>query len=468
MANTIYEVAVIGGGPAGYVAAIRAAQLGGSVILFEKDTVGGTCLNRGCIPTKTYVKTAETIHTIQSAGARGVRVDTGSLSVDMPRVVQYKNAVVKKLTDGVAGLLKSNQVQVVKGEAAMEDATHIACGGQLYEAKNTILCGGSVAGVIPIPGVEHKDVITSDAILEITEAPKRLAIIGGGIIGCELAVAFAAFGSAVTVVEALERVASTLDGEVSAAIAKALKAAGVTVITSAKVERISDRAGLPVLEVAGKEPIEADKVLLSIGRFADLTCLGKLKGQVAVERGKIVTDDAMRTNIPNIFAAGDLVSGRVMLAHAAFKMGEVAAANALGHNEKANLKYVPGCLYTLPEAASVGLTEEQAKQAYDVAVGKFYFAGNGRAIASGETTGFVKVLVDKKYGEILGVHIVGGPATEMITEAAALMAMEITAEEAASIIHPHPTFSEAFVEAVTDALGRCIHLPARRARQTTT
>jgi len=462
MANTIYDVAVIGGGPAGYVAAIRAAQLGGKVILFEKDTVGGTCLNRGCVPTKTYVKTAETIHTIQSAASRGIRMESGPVSVDMPSVVQYKNAVVGKLTDGVAGLLKSNKIEVVKGEAALEDATHIACGGQLYEAKSAILCGGSVAGVIPIPGVENKNVLTSDAILELTEVPARLAIIGGGIIGCELAIAFSSFGSKVTVVEALDKVASTLDGEVSAAVAKSLKAAGVSLITSAKVERIEDRGGRPALHVEGHEPIEADKVLLSIGRFADLSCLGKLKGQIRTERNKVVTDDGMRTNIPNIFAAGDLVFGRVMLAHAAFKMGEVAAANALGHDEKANLRYVPSCLYTIPEAASVGLTEEQAKEKYDVAVGKFFFAANARALASGETTGFVKVLVDKKYGELLGVHIVGGPATEMITEAAALMAMEITAEEAASIIHPHPTFSEAFVEAVTDALGRCIHLPAKK------
>ena len=461
MANASYDIAVIGGGPAGYVAAIRAAQLGAKVVIFERDVMGGTCLNRGCIPTKTYMKTAESIQTIRHAGARGIKVDAASLSVDMPAIVKYKNGVVKKLTDGVAALIRSNKIDSVKGEASMEDETHISCNGQLYEAKRIILCGGSVAGIIPIPGVEQKNVITSDDILELTEVPKRLAIIGGGIIGCEIAVAFAAFGSKVTIVEALDKVAATLDGEVSNAVAKALKAAGVELITSAKVEKIEENGGLPVLVVSGKAPIEADKVLLSIGRFADLSCLGKLKEKMKVERNKVVTDDYMRTNIPNIYAAGDLVFGRVMLAHAAFKMGEVAAANALGHNERVNLHYVPGCLYTLPEAASVGLTEEQAKEKYDVAVGKFYFAANGRAIASGETEGFVKVLVDKQYGEILGVHMVGGLATEMITEAAALMAMEITAEEVANIIHPHPTFSEAFLEAVTDALGRCIHHPAK-------
>ena len=461
MANTIYDVAVIGGGPAGYVAAIRAAQLGGKVILFEKGTVGGTCLNRGCIPTKTYIKTAEYIHTIRHAQDRGINLDTSALSVDMPKVVSYKNGVVKKLTTGVASLLKSNKVDVIKGEASMEDATHIACAGEVYEAKNTILCGGSVAGSIPIPGIEQENVINSDAILDMTEIPERLAIIGGGIIGCELATAFAAFGSKVTVVEALDKIAATLDGELSIAIARSLKAAGVKLLTGAKVQRIENNAGKPVLVVEGKEPIEADKVLLSIGRFADIACLGKLKDKIKTERGKIVTDDGMRTSLFNIYAAGDLVFGRPMLAHAAFKMGEVAAANALGHSETINLNYVPSCLYTIPEAASVGLTEEQAKEKGDISVGKFYFLGNGRALASGETAGFVKVIVGKQYGELLGVHIVGSIATEMITEAAVLMAAEITAEEAASMVHPHPTFSEAFVEAVSDALGRCIHLPAK-------
>lgn len=461
MANTIYDVAVIGGGPAGYVAAIRAAQLGGKVILFEKGTVGGTCLNRGCIPTKTYIKTAEYIHTIRHAQDRGINLDTSALSVDMAKVVGYKNGVVKKLTTGVAALLKSNKVDVIKGEASMEDATHIVCAGEVYEAKKTILCGGSVAGSIPIPGIEQENVINSDAILDMTEIPERLAIIGGGIIGCELATAFAAFGSKVTVVEALDKIAATLDGELSIAIARSLKAAGVQILTGAKVQRIENNGGKPVLVVEGKEPIEADKVLLSIGRFADIACLGKLKDQIKTERGKIVTDDGMRTSLPNIYAAGDLVFGRPMLAHAAFKMGEVAAANALGHSETINLNYVPSCLYTIPEAASVGLTEEQAKEKCEISTGKFYFLGNGRALASGETAGFVKVIVGKQYGELLGVHIVGSIATEMITEAAVLMAAEITAEEAASMVHPHPTFSEAFVEAVTDALGRCIHLPAK-------
>lgn len=458
----VYDIAVIGGGPAGYVAAIKGAQLGGSVILFEKDTVGGTCLNRGCIPTKSYVKTAEYIEHIKHAGQRGILNDPKT-SVDMAKVVTYKAGVVKQLTDGVAGLLRSNGVEVVKGVAKLAGETKIECAGNIYEAKNIILAGGSKAGVIPIPGVENPDVLTSDGILELKELPAKLTIIGGGVIGCEIATAFAAFGSSVTIVELADRVVPTMDAEVSKAMAKALNKLGVKVLTSKKVEKIDRQGGKTFVIASGEAPIESDKVLLSIGRVADLECLGSLSDKIKTERGKVVVDDYMRTSVPNIYAPGD-INGRIMLAHSAFKMGEAAAANCMGHNEKADLSKVPGCVYTLPEAASVGLTEEQAREKYGdkVAVGRFPFAGNGRALASGEPDGFVKVIIEKTYGEILGVHIFGGIATEMISEASSLMAMEITAHEIADIIHAHPTCSEAFMEACADALGVCLHLPKKK------
>ena len=458
-----YDIAVIGGGPAGYVAAIKGAQLGASVILFEKDTVGGTCLNRGCIPTKTYVKTAEYIHHIHEAGARGILNDPKT-GVNMPKVVEYKNGVVKKLTGGVAALLRSNGVEVVKGTAKMVTETTIECEGKTYKANKTILCGGSKAGVIPIPGVDHKDVMTSDGILDITEVPARLCVIGGGVIGCELATAFQAFGSQVTIVELMPRLVANMDEEISAAVKKSLEKAGVKILLGKQVDGIKDVNGKPAV-IASGEPVECDKVLLSIGRFADLECLGALKDKFEIVRGKVVVDDYMCTKIPNIYACGD-INGRIMLAHPAFKMAEVAAINCMGGHEKCDLRYVPSCLYTMPEAASVGLTEAQAKEklgAENVSVGKFPFNGNGRAIASGETEGFVKVVVDKKYGELLGCQIVGGVATEMIAEPTALMQMEITVHEVADkIIHGHPTYSEAFMEACGDALGCCIHLPAKK------
>lgn len=458
-----YSVAVIGGGPAGYVAAIRAAQLGGKVILFEKDVVGGTCLNRGCIPTKTYLKTAEYIHHIKRAAERGIVVDP-IVSVNMSRVVAYKDQVVKTLTDGVAGLLKSNGVTTVKGTARLSGPHSVECGGKEYQAQNIILCGGSKAIRIPIPGVDHSAVLTSDDILSMTEVPKRLGIIGGGVIGCELASAFSAFGSQVTVVEAMDRVVSMFDQDVSVEIDKSLRKNGVTVMCGCKVERIDDKGGAPII-VTSKGSVECDKVLLSIGRTADLECLGSMADQIRTERGKVVVDDTMKTSVDHIYACGDL-NGRVMLAHSAFKMGETAAENCMtGKNRKCDLRFVPSCLYTSPEAACVGLTEEKARALHPegVRVGLFRMSANGRSLAGGEKTGFVKVIADSKYGQVLGVHIVGGAASEMIAEPTALMAMEVTVNEVADqIIHAHPSYSEAFMEACADALGRCIHLPAKK------
>ncbi len=457
-----YDVAVIGGGPAGYVSAIKAAQLGGKVILFEKDVVGGTCLNRGCIPTKTFVKTAESIETIKHAAQRGILNDPKT-SVNMPKVVEYKNGVVKKLTGGVAVLLKSNGVDVVYGTAKMVNETTISCGDKTYTAKSTLLCGGSKAGIIPIPGVENPNVLTSDGILDIQELPGRLCIIGGGVIGCEVATAFAGFGSQVTIVELADRLVPNMDAELSALMKKSLEKLGIKVLLGKKVEKIADQGGKPAVVASGEAPIVCDKILLSIGRVADLECLGSLAEKIKVERGKVVVDAQMRTSIPNIYAPGD-INGLSMLAHAAFKMGETAAANALGHSERCDLSLVPGCVYTLPEAASVGLTEAQAVEKYgkaNIAVGRFPFGANGRALASGEPDGFVKVIIEKKYGEMLGVHIFGAVAAEMIAEPASLMAMEITVHEVANIIHAHPTYSEAFMEACADALGNCIHLPKK-------
>ncbi len=457
----MYDIAVIGGGPAGYVSAIKGAQLGGKVILFEKDVVGGTCLNRGCIPTKTYIKTAEYIENIHHAAKRGILNDPKT-AVDMKKVVEYKAGVVKTLTDGVAGLLRSYGVDVIKGTAKMVGETKIECEGKTYEAKNTLLCGGSKAGIIPIPGVENANVVTSDGVLELTELPEKLVVIGGGVIGCEVATAFAAFGSEVTVVEMMDRIVANLDEEISASMTKSMKKQGIKLLCGKKVEQIMDEGGKTYV-VASGEKLEASKILLSIGRVADLECLGTLADKIKTERGKIVVDDYMRTNIPNIYAPGD-INGRSMLAHPAFKMGEAAAACCMGHNEKADLSKIPGCVYTIPEASSVGLSEKEAKEQYggDVIVGRFPFVGNGRALASGETEGFIKVVAEKKYGEILGVHMVGPGVTEMIAEATTLMTTEITVQEAADIIHAHPTCSEAFMEACADALGRCIHLPKKR------
>ena len=463
MTHKKFDVAVIGGGPAGYIAAIRAAQLGGCVILFEKDVLGGTCLNRGCIPTKTYLKTAEEMDVIRNAWSRGI-INDPTVRVDMQMTVTYKDKVVRQLTSGVGALLKSNGVTVVYGTATMLSRTSIACGYNQYEASSTILCGGSKASVIPIPGIESKNVLLSDDILKLTEVPQALSIIGGGVIGCEMAAAFNGFGSKVTIIEALDRLVFNMDEDVSDAMLKQLKKSGITVFTGQKVERIADETDGRITVFFGEDKsVTGDKLLLSIGRAADVECLGALKDEIKLERGKVVVDDYMRTNISNIYAAGD-INGRFMLAHAAFKMGEVAAANAMGCSETCKLDAIPGCIYTMPEASGVGLTEAEAKLRLgenNVATGKFPFSANGRAIACGSTEGFVKVVVDKRYGELVGVHIVGSIAAEMISEATALIASEVPADMVAEIVHPHPTFSEAFMEACADAFKRCMHLPKK-------
>lgn len=456
-----FDVAVIGGGPGGYVAAIKASQLGGSVVLFEKDAVGGTCLNRGCIPTKTYVKTAEYIKHIKYAHSRGIRIDVSQLGVNMVDVVANKNEVVKKLTTGVAGLLDSNQVKVIKGTAALTKDGKVFCDGQRYEAKNIILAGGSKPRVLDIPGIKSQGVLTSDTLLDLEEIPKSLVIIGGGVIGCEFATAFAAFGSEVTIVEFTDQLVKPMGKDIYKYLRKAIKAQGIKTVLNTAVESIEQsEAGMFMVKTSDQKTITADKVLVATGRSADLECLGERSNEIAMDGTFVLVDCEMRTSIPNVFCIGDM-NGQMQLAHAASKMGETAAVNAMGGNEKVDLRYIANCLYTLPEAATVGLTEEAAKKEHDIAVGTFSLNANGRALASGETDGFVKVIIEKKYGEILGVQMVTPVAAEMISEAALCMTMEITAHEVAAMVHPHPTYCEAFMEACADALGKCIHLPRK-------
>lgn len=458
-----FDVAVIGGGPAGYVAAIRAAQLGGKVVLFERDNVGGTCLNRGCVPTKTFLKTGEAIASFKRAPERGVVFSAPvTAGVDMPKVVDYKNGVVKKLTGGVSGLLRSNGVTVIKGEAKLASASLVDCDGKQYEAKSVIICGGSVVTRISIPGIDNPKVITSNELLDIDHVPEKLLIIGGGIVGCEFAIPFAHFGSKVTVVEAAERVTPGLDPELSAGIEKGMKDIGVTVLTKHSVESIADKDGKTFVTVSGEE-LEADCILLCVGRSPELSCLGALADKLAMENGHIVADDFCRTSLEGVYACGD-ITNRSGLASSAIKMGEAAAENAMGHVKPVDLTKVPNIIHTEPEAVSVGMGEAEAKEKYgaDLMIGKFPFSGNGMALAAGKTEGFVKVLAEKKYGEILGVHVLGGDAAEMSAEICDLMTAEITVYEAADIIHAHPTMSEALMEACNDALGRCIHLPKKR------
>ncbi len=455
-----FDVCVIGGGPAGYVAAIKAAQLGGKVALVEKDSLGGTCLNRGCIPTKTYLHNAEIIHKIKEASSRGIKLVNDAFSVDMNETVEVKNKVVKTLTGGVGALLKSHGVKVYNGEGKVtKDKKVLVNGTELIDADRIILAGGSKVSRINIPGMDSPKVLTSDEILDLKEVPARMAVIGGGVIGSELGQAFAAFGTKVTIVEMADRIVANMDKDASDLLAKRFKKEGIEILTSTKLLEIQDKGKEVVVKLEGKEDLVVDYVLLSIGRLPDLSAVSDI--DIELDRGRIKVNDYIETSIPGIYAPGD-VNGVKMLAHAAFRMGEIAAENAMGHNKKVDLKATPAAIYTFPEMASVGLTEEQAAQNYEIKVGKFNFGANGRALASNENEGFVKVIMEAKYHEILGVHIVGPVAAEIINQASSLIQSEMTIDDVLDVIYGHPTYSEALFEACADCLDLCIHAPKKK------
>ena len=456
-----YNVVVIGGGPAGYVAAIRAAQHGAKVAIVEKGEFGGTCLNVGCIPTKTYLKNGEIIEGVEMAASRGIVFDSTSYKVDMPKVVQYKNSVVKKLTSGVEALLRSNQIEIFKGTAKInKNKDVIVDGSTVVKGDKIILAGGSKVSKVNIPGIDNPNILSSDDLLALDVLPETLAVVGGGVIGIEMAQAFEALGTNVTVIEMMDRIIPGIDTEASDLLTKLLKKKGVKIMTSTKINEFADKNGKVEVKTEGGESVVADKVLISVGRLPDVEGMGEIEFEM--ERGKIKVDKYMETSVKGIYAPGD-INGIKMLAHVAYRMGEVAADNAVkGNHRELKIHSSPSVVYTHPEVAMVGYTEEQAREKYDVRIGRFDFAGNGRAMASGDNVGFVKVIADNKYGEILGVHIVGPSAAEIINQASLLVEMEITVDEVVKTIYGHPTYSEALFEACADVLGEAVHIPKRK------
>ncbi|QNT16713.1 dihydrolipoyl dehydrogenase [Streptococcus mutans] len=461
LADDEYDMIVVGGGPAGYYAAIRGAQLGGKVAIVEKSEFGGTCLNKGCIPTKTYLKNAEILDGIKIAAGRGINFASTNYTIDMDKTVAFKDTVVKTLTSGVQGLLKANKVTIFNGLGQVNPDKTVTVGSETIKGHNIILATGSKVSRINIPGIDSPLVLTSDDILDLREIPKSLAVMGGGVVGIELGLVYASYGTEVTVIEMADRIIPAMDKEVSLELQKILSKKGMNIKTSVGVAEIVEANNQLTLKLNDSSEVVAEKALLSIGRVPQLSGLENLN--LELERGRIKVDDYQETSISGIYAPGD-VNGRKMLAHAAYRMGEVAAENAIwGNVRKANLKYTPAAVYTHPEVAMCGITEEQARQEYgNVLVGKSSFSGNGRAIASNEAQGFVKVVADAKYHEILGVHIIGPAAAEMINEASTIMENELTVDELLRSIHGHPTFSEVMYEAFADVLGEAIHNPPKR------
>ncbi|NVB80504.1 MAG: dihydrolipoyl dehydrogenase [Kofleriaceae bacterium] len=469
-----FDAVVIGAGPGGYPAAIRLGQLKVKTAIIEREYVGGVCLNVGCIPSKAVIHAAKMYEKMGHADDLGI-VLAQKPSLDMKRLQTWKGGVVNKLTGGVRTLLKGNGVEVIDGSAKLEksgpDGHRITVTGkngtQTIIAKNIVLATGSRPLEIPGFKVDQNRIIDSTGALALDHVPGRMIVIGGGYIGLELGMVYAKFGTKVTVVEALPRVLASMDKDCVAVVERKLKKMGVEVMANTKAKSWEDKGDRAVLTVEladGKTAqIDADKILLSIGRKPNSENLGLEAAGVAVGKGGFVTvDDKLRTNVPGIYAIGDLVGG-MMLAHKATKEGEVVAEVIAGHKAAFDVRTIPAVVFTDPEIASTGLTEDEAKAKghTSLKVGKFPFAALGRALSVNDTDGFVKVVADGKTGELLGLHIVGNGAGDLISEGALAIEMGAVVDDLRLTIHPHPTLSESIMEAAAASLGEAVHIMNR-------
>jgi len=459
-----FDVVVVGTGPGGYVAAIRCAQLGLSVAAIEDDRPGGVCLNWGCIPTKALLRNAEIVGLFQRAEEFGVTV--GKWTADYAQAVQRSRRVADRMAKGVEFLFRKNKITLVPGTGTLKARNVVEVkgkdGAQTLEAKAIILATGSEPRSLPGVTIDEKQVISSNGAVRIEVTPASLIVIGAGAVGMEFADVYGAYGVPVTVLEALPRVLPIEDEEVSALLARVFSRRGMTIRTGVRVQKVSPgKAGLTVeIEAEGKaERLEAEQVLMAVGRASRTKGLGLEALGVASERGLVTVGPTMETSVKGIFAVGDM-TGRQMLAHKAMAEGVVAAEAIAGRSPRpVDYDNVPSCTYCRPQVASIGLSEAKARtNGREIAVGRFPFTANGKAVALGETEGFLKVVADKRTGEILGVHIVGSEATEMIHEFAVGRTLEATLEEIIHTIHAHPTLSEAALEATLAALGQAIHI----------
>jgi dihydrolipoamide dehydrogenase len=446
------DLAIIGGGPAGYVAAERAGAKGLNVILFEKKMLGGVCLNEGCIPTKTLLYSAKTYDNALHGNNYGIEASNVTFSFE--KIMARKNKVVRKLVSGVAAKMKTNHVEVVNGEAFIEGHTDkgikISCGSEEYFANNLLICTGSEAFIPPIPGLKESGdiIVTNREILSLTTKPDSLIIVGGGVIGMEFASFFNSLGTKVTVIEMLDEILSGMDIEMSAMLREQYAKKGVTFHLSSKVTQINGNE--VIFEKGGNVfTAQGDKILISVGRRPVTQGFGLENLGVELFKGGIKVDNKMRTNIPNIFAAGD-VTGFSLLAHTAYREGEVVVNNLTGQKDTMRYNAIPGVVYTNPEIAGVGLTEEMAKaKNIPYKIAKLPMAYSGRFVAENEGgSGLCKVLVGEKYGEILGVHLLGNPSSEIIYGACLAIEAEMTLQEMKEVVFPHPTVSEIFKEVI--------------------
>ncbi len=453
-----YDVLILGGGPGGYVAAIKAAQNGLKTALIEKEVVGGICLNHGCIPTKALLKSAKVYKQFKHASDYGITLK-GEVDYDWTSMLKRKDKVVKQLTGGVAGLLKKNGVDVFNGFGEVVSSTKVKVNDQTLETKNLILATGASPVIPPIPGLKEAYVkgvvVTSRELLQIKEAPTSLVIIGGGVIGVEFATIFNALGSKITIIEMQPGILPPMDDAIRTQYTKLLKKEGIEILTSAEVKKVDD--GTVYYELDGKQhQITGDTVLVAVGMRANSKGLETLN--LKMNRAAVDTNDKLETSVPHVYAIGDL-NGKYMLAHVASHEGVIAIENILGHDKSMNYDRVPNAVYGSPEIAMIGKTERELKeQNIPYKASTFPLIGNGKSLADGQSEGFIKLLVSEKYKEILGAHILAYNASDLIAELGVTMELEGTAYEIANTIHPHPTLSEIVMEAAEGAIGKPIHI----------
>jgi dihydrolipoamide dehydrogenase len=460
-----YDLIVIGSGPGGYVAAIRAAQLGFKTAIVEKESLGGICLNWGCIPTKALLKSAQVFEYINHASDYGIQVK--EYEADFNAVVKRSRNVADGMSKGIQFLMKKNKIDVIMGYGKLKSAGKIEVKGnddsvKEYSAKNIILATGGRSRELPHIKQDGKKVIGYREAMTLPNQPKSMVIMGSGAIGVEFAYFYAIMGTKVTIVEFMDNIVPIEDEDISKQLNRSFKKVGIDIMTKSSVESIDSSGDLCKVKVkteAGEKILEAEIVLSAVGYTPNLEGIGLEELGIKIDRGRIITNEYYQTNIDGIYAIGDIVGGQ-SLAHVASAEGIICVEKIAGHHpEPLNYGNIPGCTYCSPEIASVGLTEKKAKEAgYELKVGKFPFSASGKASASGAKDGFVKLIFDAKYGELLGAHLIGNNVTEMIGELVVARKLEITGMELIKAVHPHPTMSEAIMEAAADAYGEVIHL----------
>ncbi|MFZ4263373.1 dihydrolipoyl dehydrogenase [Sphingobacterium sp. HJSM2_6] len=460
-----YDIIVIGSGPGGYVAAIRASQLGFKTAIIEREALGGICLNWGCIPTKALLKSAQVFEYLNHAADYGIKVNGGE--ADFDAIVKRSRGVADGMSKGIQFLMKKNKIDVIMGTAKIKKGGKIevkAADGTTkeYSAKHTILATGARSRELPNLPQDGKKIIGYRQAMNLPKQPKSMVVVGSGAIGVEFAYFYNAIGTKVTIVEFMDRIVPVEDEEISKQLEKSLKKAGINILTKSEVQSVDTKGELSKVNIKsdkGTEVIEAEVVLSAVGITPNIENLGLEEVGVKTDKGRVLVDDFYKTNIDGVYAIGDIVKGQA-LAHVASAEGITCVEKIKGlHVEAIDYNNIPGCTYCSPEIASVGYTEKAAKEAgYDIKVGKFPFSASGKASAAGAKDGFVKVIFDAKYGEFLGAHLIGANVTEMIAEVVVARKLETTGHEVLKAVHPHPTMSEAIMEAVADAYGEVIHL----------